>query len=255
MPNIFSLKNKVIAISGANGYLGHNISQFLLSQGAFLARFDTMSENSQIPDVHSPNMHNFIVDVTNEEEISTLAAKVFNTFGRLDGLINCAGINKNNSMFEYTFSDFTAILKVNVAGSFICCKHFGAYMKEQHFGSIINLASLGGYVASFPPNFKSAYNTSKGAILHMTRALAAELAPYGIRCNSISPGIMEQSMSNIKNLSSSNINSKQKIIELTPMQRRVKAKELFGAVAYLLSDSSSATTGIDILIDCGYHLW
>ena len=257
MTNIFSLENKVIAISGANGYLGNNISHFLLSQGAILAAFDSLpiakkAKNSS--DDNQPIKH-FVANVTNETEIANLAEEIFNTYGHIDGLINCAGINQNGSMFDYSFADFTEILNVNVAGTFICCKHFAKYMKKQLSGSIINLSSLGGYVINLPPHFKSAYNTSKGAILHMTRAFACELAPANIRCNSISPGIMEQSMSRIKNLSPASENYKQKIIDLTPMHRRVKANELYGAIAYLLSESSTATTGIDILIDCGYHLW
>ena len=176
-------------------------------------------------------------------------------FGQIDGLINVAGINRHGTIFEHSYDDFMNVFSVNVAGTFICCKSFAKYMCEAKKGSIVTIASMNGTVSSLPPKSMVAYDSSKAAIIHMTHTLAGELGSYNVRCNTVSPGIMEKGMSHIKGFQPASDEYVEKTIDMTPMKRHVKADELVGAIVYLLSDAASATTGIDIKIDCGYGVW
>ena len=132
-------------------------------------------------------------------------------------------------------------------------------------GSIVNIASMSGFIGNYPPRTMAGYGISKAGVHQLTRCIAAEFGAYNVRVNSISPGFLEKGMSNVKNfmqltdpgIAEHNLNA-------TPMQLTgpeyygrfvARAEELVGAAVYLLSDASSFTTGIDILIDGGYMLW
>lgn len=259
---LFDLSNKVVAISGASGYLGTIITSYIASKGASLAVFDIPNAKDKLDqlskavyDEFGINTKNYTVNITNENEVKALANDIFTDFGHIDGLVNIAGINRHGSLFEHTYDDFMNLLSVNVAGTFNCCKNFAKYMAKQKNGSIINISSMNGTVSSLPPKSMIAYDTSKAAIIHMTHTMAGELGCYNIRCNTVSPGILEKGMSHIKGFQPAEETYLKKVIDMTPIKRNIKPDELAGAIIYLLSDASSATTGIDIKIDGGYGVW
>lgn len=130
-------------------------------------------------------------------------------------------------------------------------------MCRRGSGSIVNISSMSSFVVNMPPTEMPGYCISKAAVHQLTRAIAAEYAQSNVRVNSISPGFMQKGMSNIKN--ASKVENPQEFMNglwnSIPMHRSAQAEELVGAAVYLLSDASSYTTGIDILIDGGYTLW
>lgn len=259
---LFGLSNKVVAVSGAGGYLGSCIATSIAAVGANLALFDIEKSKERVEELaqklaseYGITAKAYAANIADEDEIAELAKTVVQTFGKIDGLVNCAGINHHASIEGYSADDFNRMLSINVTGTFICCKHFGAYMCEHKSGSIVNIGSMSGHIVNMVPKVMVAYNTTKAAILHMTRAIAAEWGEYNVRCNSVSPGIMEHGMSNIKGFNPAETEYLEKMDDLTPMHRKIKAEELVGAIIYFLSDSSSGTTGEDILVDGGYHIW
>lgn len=260
--NLFDLSEKVIAISGASGYLGSTIAKNIASLKANLALFDIPQAKDalekledQIRTEFGINVKSYVANNTKEDEVNELSKQIMIDFGQIDGLINVAGINRHGTIFEHSYDDFMNVFSVNVAGTFICCKSFAKYMCEAKKGSIVTIASMNGTVSSLPPKSMVAYDSSKAAIIHMTHTLAGELGSYNVRCNTVSPGIMEKGMSHIKGFQPASDEYVEKTIDMTPMKRHVKTDELVGAIVYLLSDAASATTGIDIKIDCGYGVW
>lgn len=157
---------------------------------------------------------------------------------------------------DYTGKDYERLMNINVAGTFLCCKYFGKYMVDQKQGSIVNIASFTGTIVNKPPFNMSGYCTSKAGLLHLTRSVASEYGEYNVRVNSVSPVFLEKGMSNVKNFIKLNDPRVfENSMNNTPMHRVGKPSELIGAVIYLLSAASTYTTGIDIVIDGGYHVW
>ena len=151
---------------------------------------------------------------------------------------------------------YARLMNINIVGTFLCCKYFGQYMVKQKQGSIVNIASFTGTIVNKPPFNMSGYCTSKGGVLHLTRSVASEYGEYNVRVNSVSSGFLEKGMSNVKNFIKLNDPRVfENSMNNTPMHRVGKPTELIGAALYLLSDASTYTTGIDIMIDGGYHVW
>ncbi len=194
------------------------------------------------------------MDVSDEVQIEATAAQIIKDFGPVDGLINAAGVNHHSKIKDYTMADVRRVLDINVAGTFICSKCFGKYMCEQGHGSIVNICSTSGNTVNLPPQVMAAYCTSKGGVKHMTHAFAAEWGEFNVRVNVVSPGHMEQGMSNIKG-KVVYPEVKKMDLERTPMHHVAASWELCGAIIYFLSDASSYTTGSEIVVDGGYILW
>lgn len=260
---LFSLKGKVVAATGATGYLCQNFIEACAQSGADIAAIDMKGTEEKLEELaqrmrseYGVQVKCYTADNSDEEEVKAVAEAIKNDFGRVDGLINSAGINIHGKVADYTAEDYNRLMQINVTGTFVMCKHFGAIMREQKFGSIVNIASFGGTIINKPPRTMSGYCTSKAAVLHMTRAVAGEFGADNVRCNSVSPGFLERGMSNVKNfVKLSDPSIQQDSLNNTPMHRVGAPHELAGAVVYLLSDASTFTTGIDIVIDGGYQLW
>lgn len=260
---LFSLEGKTIAATGATGYLCQNFLEACAQSKANLAAIDMPGTEKNLEALsqhlqsqYGVSVKTYTANIVDEDEVQKTAGIIQKDFGNIDGLINSAGINIHGKLSDYTEEDYTKLMKVNVSGTFVMCKHFGEIMCNQGHGSIVNIASFGGTIINKPPRTMSGYCTSKAAVLHLTRAVAAEYGAYNVRCNSVSPGFLEHGMSNVKNfvkLTDPAIQAD--TLKNTPMHRVGAPHELAGAVLYLLSDASSFTTGIDMIIDGGYQLW
>jgi NAD(P)-dependent dehydrogenase (short-subunit alcohol dehydrogenase family) len=146
---------------------------------------------------------------------------------------------------------FRNLININLNGTFLICREVGKKMlADKSGGSIINIASMSGSIVNYP-QAQSCYNASKAGVIQLTKSLAAEWAPYGIRVNSISPGYMDTELNRVSKLES------QKTIwrERTPMGRLGDVDELNALAVYLACDGSSFQTGSDVIIDGGYTLW
>jgi sorbose reductase len=184
-------------------------------------------------------------DVRKAAEVNEAFAITAREFGRLDVCVNNAGVAFHEAAEETPEEHYDQVLDVNLKGVFLCCQEAAKIMIPQKAGSIINIASMSGTVANFPQK-QAPYNASKAAVVLLTKCLAVEWAPYGIRVNSLSPGYTRTEMTEKVALLVPQWEA------LIPMNRMADPKELVGAVIYLASDAASYTTGSDMIVDGGY---
>lgn len=181
-------------------------------------------------------------DVSSEQEVRAMFAEFFNIYDRLDVLVNNAGISKIKVIQDTTVQDFNDIFGVNTLGAFLCCREVTNRMVMERSGSIINIASIWGEVGA---SCEVAYSASKGAIIAMTRALAKELAPSGVRVNCISPGVIDTKMN-----SHLDAEELEEIISSIPMGRLGRAEEVGKACLYLAE--SEYITGETLSVGGGF---
>lgn len=259
----FSMKDKVVAVTGAAGNLGGHFAEGLAQAGASLAIMDIpgMEEKlknlaAHLNETYEVPVKSYVIDIADEESVRQNCDAVVQDFGKVDGLLNVAGINHHGTVFDYSDADLDRIMHINVVGTYSCCKYFGRKMCDQKSGSIVNVASMSGYIGNYPPRTMAGYGISKAGVHHLTKCIAAEFGACNVRVNSLSPGFLEKGMSNVKNfMQLDDPGIAEHNLSATPMHRVAKADELVGAAVYFLSDASTFTTGIDILIDGGYMLW
>jgi 2-deoxy-D-gluconate 3-dehydrogenase len=184
-------------------------------------------------------------DVTDEAAVEEAADTVVERFGRVDVLINNAGVAAVAPLLEVTLPDLRRTLDVNVVGPFLCARAFGAHMVAQRKGRIINIASISGLVGD---SELTAYCASKGAIVAFTRALAVEWARHGVTVNAVAPGFFRTDM-NRRALDDVQIGPK--IVGQIPLRRVGQPEELGPLLVYLASDASAFMTGSIVVIDGG----
>ncbi len=259
----FQMTGMNVAVTGAAGNLGTHFAEGLAQAGANLAIMDIPGTEERLNGLktdwesrYGVTVNVYALNIGDEDHVKTVSEKAEADMGPIDGLLNVAGINHHGTVFDYSDEDLDRLMHINVVGTYSCCKWFGKNMCGRKKGSIVNIASMSGFIGNYPPRTMAGYGISKAGVHQLTRCIAAEFGAYNVRVNSISPGFLEKGMSNVKNfmqltdpgIAEHNLNA-------TPMHRVAKAEELVGAAVYLLSDASSFTTGIDILIDGGYMLW
>ncbi len=191
------------------------------------------------------NCEIYSADVTSWDSIIEVRDEIKSKHGKIDVLVNSAGILNRKFVFDLTVEEFKKVLETNVTGTFVCCKAFGEIMVQQNSGSIINMSSIQGHVVS--PK-QSAYASSKGAILQLTKVLAVEWAKHGVRANAISPGYHKTP------IASQILNDEawyKRVVASVPLGRYAEAYEIVGAAIFLASKASSFMTGSFIISDGG----
>ena len=169
--------------------------------------------------------------------------------GPIDVLVNNAGIALKKDALDVTFEEWSHVLSVNLDGVWNCSQIFGRGMVARGRGSIINIGSMSGLIVNRPNN-QPAYNASKAAVHHLTRSLAAEWAPYGVRVNAIAPGYVKTEMSPVDDP-----DLRRWWIEDAPMRRYAEVEEFGPAVVFLAGAASSFVTGSVLVMDGGYTLF
>jgi 3-oxoacyl-[acyl-carrier protein] reductase len=184
------LEDLVTIVTGAGRGIGKTISEKFFEEGSMLALWDVdFSLVKALAYSLDPKAQRVIAiraDVTSETEVSKAAEKVVRKFGRIDILVNNAGISRHKTIEEMTLEIFEEVIKVNLTGTFLCCRAVTPIMKKQGRGKIINIASLGGRTGR--PGVGVNYAASKAGVIGLTQTLARELGPFGIYVNAIAPG-------------------------------------------------------------------
>ncbi|SEJ60953.1 NAD(P)-dependent dehydrogenase, short-chain alcohol dehydrogenase family [Azotobacter beijerinckii] len=189
------------------------------------------------------------LDVGAPDSVSDAFAWIESEFGRCDVLVNSAGIAKTMAFLEFDLEVFNKTMHINVTGTFLCCQLAARIMRKHEFGRIINIASVAGMRAV--GKGRTAYGTSKGAVIALTRQMAVELSDYGITANAIAPGPVDTPMT--KELHSDTF--RKAYSNAIPAKRYGTTREIAGAVSYLASDVSSYVNGIVLPVDGGFLAW
>jgi NAD(P)-dependent dehydrogenase (short-subunit alcohol dehydrogenase family) len=247
----FDLSGKTAIITGGSKGLGLAMAEGLASAGANIVLVNRNAEEGKtaalfLSQAYPIKVLSYAADITQEEQVNGMVQAVIDTFGRVDILINSAGINIRGPINELSLDDFNDVMRVNVTGTWLCCKAVTPHMKNQKRGSIINLASTLGLVGLAN---RTPYTSSKGAVVQMTRALGLELAPYNINVNAICPGPFLTEM-NIPVADTEEV--KNFIVGATALARWGELREIQGAAIFLASDAASYMVGSMLTVDGGW---
>jgi NAD(P)-dependent dehydrogenase (short-subunit alcohol dehydrogenase family) len=253
MPNSQSTTNlsqKVALITGASKGLGKAMALALSEAGATIALVSR--DSAKLQDVKQEIENSggkaavFLADVRNEQQVDKLESDIASRLGKVQILINNAGINIRKSLIDFSLEEWQSVIDTNLTSVFLMCRRFVPAMRGTGYGRIVNLTSIMSHV-SLPQ--RTAYSASKAALLGLIRALALELAPDGITVNGISPGPFGTEM-NLTLMQNAEMNAQ--FLASIPLGRWGKVEEIGALACYLCSDAASFITGTDILIDGGW---
>jgi NAD(P)-dependent dehydrogenase (short-subunit alcohol dehydrogenase family) len=248
--HIFRLDGKIALVTGSSRGLGKEIAKGFAQYGASLVLADIAYPEKTEEEVKAEGARCIAArtDISNEVEVKDLTQKITSTFGRVDILINNAGITQ----LSYTptealpVKEWDRVMDINLRGTFLCCKYVGGSMIKTGGGSIVNIASTAGIVGV---QRAPAYCASKAGVILLTKSLALEWAQHDIRVNAIAPHYLETELTK-------GVRDSDKVYEaLTkqiPLKRFGKTWELVGAALFLASDTSSYVTGAVMPVDGGY---
>ena len=249
---MFDLTGKVAIVTGGAGGLGRPISIGLAKAGADVVIDDLAVANPQAvaDEITGLGRKALAVsyDVTSAEAMKTMVDQVVKEFGKIDILMNTAGINCRFAAEEMPAEEYEKVVRFNTLGTFLPCQAVGRVMIEQKKGKIINMGSVRGWVA--PAIGGTAYATSKGGVHQLTRTLAVEWAKYGINVNAIAPALVMTDMTR-EFLSKPEIYSK--MTAEIPLARLGAPEDLLGPIILLASDASDFITGQIIYVDGGLY--
>lgn len=251
----FSLAGQVGVVTGGGQGLGKVFCHAFAEAGADLVVAEINPETGPVTveEIRARVGRALFVetDVRQRASVQTMVDRALAEFGRIDFLMNNAGIVIWAEAENVTEEDWRDVIDVNLNGLFFCCQAVGRHMIERRQGRIINIASMSGLIVN-RPQCQASYNTSKAAVIQLTKSLAAEWAKYNIRVNAIAPGYMGTPMA--RPFFDDPQYGGQWIKDI-PMKRPGDPVELGPLAVFLASEASSYVTGATIVIDGGFTLW
>lgn len=249
----FALTDKVAVVTGGNRGLGYAFAHALGEAGATIAILarDAVKSAEVVVELGDRGITAaaFEGDVSSRADVENVAEQIVSTFGRIDILVNNAGTCIHRPALDVTEDEWNSVIKVNLTGVWNGCQVFGKHMIDAGGGVVVNIGSMSGEIVN-RPQWQPAYNASKAAVHHLTKSLAAEWAPLGVRVNALAPGYVRTEMTPIDRPE-----FKRHWIDDTPQQRAATTDEIAPSVVFLASPASSYMTGSVLTIDGGYTVF
>ncbi len=240
-----NIQNKIAIVTGGSRGIGSSIVQKLAQNGfEVVLNYNSSYEQAKQIAMTNSNIHIFKADVSKYEEVCNLVNFTINKFGKIDLLVNNAGISLIKTINDTTISDFDNILKTNLYSAFYTCKEVSKYMIHQKSGNIINISSIWGLIGA---SCEMAYSVSKAGLDSITKSLAKELGPSNIRVNSIAPGIIDTKMNNFLNEE-----EKKQLISEIPLEKIGTPDDVAECVLFLVK--SNYITGQIIQVNGGWNI-
>src|SRR5205823_8747087 len=246
----FDLTNRVAVVIGATSGIGKAIALGLADAGASVVptgrRKELVQQTSLEVEVRGRASLAITSDVTDTQSINELAATIIERFGKVDILVNAAGITVRRPTLEVSDHEWNEIMNTNLTGMLRACRAFGRHMIERRYGRIVNIGSLTSLVAL---QEVAAYGASKAGVAALTKSLAVAWAPYGVCVNAILPGVFRTALND--GLLDGTERGRELLIR-TPMRRFGQPEEVAGAAVFLSSEAASFVTGHLLAVDGGF---
>jgi NAD(P)-dependent dehydrogenase (short-subunit alcohol dehydrogenase family) len=249
----FALHGRKALVTGGNRGLGKAFATALAQAGATVAIGGRDTDRTEATAHEAAavglKMVPLTADITDDAAVDRMTGEAVDALGGLDILVNNAGTCFHNESWQVTDSEWAQVFDVNVRALWKCSLAASRHMAEHGGGSIVNIGSMSGFIVN-RPQWQPAYNASKAAVHHLTKSLAAEWAPLGIRVNAVAPGYVKTDMAPVDRPE-----LRRYWIEDAPQQRYALPEEIAPSVVFLASDAAAFMTGSVLVTDGGYTIW
>lgn len=254
MSNLFDLSGKVALVVGGHGGIGKAIALGLADAGADVIvtsrNIEALKDVVKEIEARGKKSMAVAVDIVNEKAVNGMVNEVMETFGRIDILVNAAGLAIRKPADTFPIDEWQKVMDINTRGTFLCCQAVGRVMLKQKCGRIINVSSVRGRYG-LPANY-AAYCASKGAVDTLTRTLACEWAKSNVLVNAVAPTVVETDLT--KSALADPAYAKQ-MKDRIPMGKWAMPEDIVGSVIFFASEASSFVTGQILYIDGGVTTW
>ncbi|SEN54049.1 glucose 1-dehydrogenase [Cryobacterium sp. TMT1-3] len=251
--DVFSLEGKTALVTGGNQGLGKAFAFALAQAGAHVAIAGRSAERNAAVAVEAATAgHDFVTiqaDITKDDQVARMTEEAIAGLGKIDILVNNAGTCYHAPAFDVTDDEWAAVWDLNVRALWKASLSVGAHMRTEGKGAIVNIGSMSGIIVN-RPQMQPAYNASKAAVHHLTRSLAAEWAPLGIRVNAVAPGYVKTDMAPVDRPE-----FQRYWVEDAPQKRFALPEEIAPCVVFLASEAASFITGSVLVADGGYTVY